>query len=313
MPTTETEEELLDRTGLAVRPLAGGFGVELAGLNLSRKVNKPTLDLLPRLWRRYGLLLFRRQDLGPSEVMEVGAMFGEPRRAPIMDSGRVFIEEHPEIFAISNLVDSKSRVGALGTGALDWHAVMSYLVTPPRAICLYAYNVTPGAGRTGFLDTADAYDKLPKPLRAAVTELTIKHDAAYTLDGYLREGCGLTLKRAKARGGFDARMLVGARHAAVHNDLETGRRSLFLGRRQNAVSEGMAIAESEALLDALWRYVARIGKAAYHHPWENGDLIVWDNYRALLRRDAFPGSHPRTLLRMQMQDLEATSAQLSGG
>ena len=71
--------------------------------------------------------------------------------------------------------------------------------------------------------------------------LTIKHDAAYTLDGYLREGCGLTLARAKARGEFDIRMLVGASHPVVRTDEETGIDSLFLGRRLNAYSEGLSL------------------------------------------------------------------------
>ena len=306
------EDELLDRTGLALRPLPGGFGVELAGLNLRQRQEPGIGALLPHLWRQYGLLLIRRQDLGPAEVAAFGAAFGEPRRAPIMDSGRVFVEGHPEVFAISNLVDNKSRVGALGTGALDWHAVMSYLSTPPRAVCLYAYNVSRGAGRTGFLDARRAYDELPHPLRAAVAALTIKHDAAYTLDGYLREGCGLTLARAKARGEFDIRMLVGASHPAVWKDAETGIQSLFLGRRQNAYAEGLAVAESEALLDTLWRFVARFGESAYHHPWENGDLIIWDNHRAMLRREGFLGSLPRTLLRVQMREPEAIPAETSG-
>lgn len=306
------EDELLDRTGLALRPLPGGFGVELAGLDLRQKLDRRVQEFLSRLWRKYGLLLIRRQNLGPTEIATFGATFGEPRRAPIMDSGRVFVEGHPEVFAISNLVDNKSRVGALGTGALDWHSVMSYLGMPPRAVCLYAYNVSRGAGRTGFLDACRAYEALPHPLKAAVTALTIKHDAAYTLDGYLREGCGLTLARAKARGGFDIRMLVGASHPAVWTDEETGMASLFLGRRQNAYAEGLAVAESEALLDALWRYVSRFGEDAYHHTWQNGDLIVWDNHRAMLRREAFLGSLPRTLLRVQMRPPETVPAASSG-
>ena len=34
------EDELLDRTGLALRPLPGRFGVELAGLNLRQKQDR---------------------------------------------------------------------------------------------------------------------------------------------------------------------------------------------------------------------------------------------------------------------------------
>ena len=73
------ENELLDRTGLALRPLPGGFGVELAGLNLRQRQEPGIGALLPHLWRQYGLLLIRRQDLGPAEVAAFGAAFGEPR------------------------------------------------------------------------------------------------------------------------------------------------------------------------------------------------------------------------------------------
>ena len=105
---TVPEDELLHRTGLALRPLPGGFGVELAGLNLRQRQEPGIGALLPHLWRQYGLLLIRRQDLGPAEVAAFGAAFGEPRRAPIMDSGRVFVEGHPEVCYL-DLVDNKSR------------------------------------------------------------------------------------------------------------------------------------------------------------------------------------------------------------
>ena len=82
----------------------------------------------------------------------------------------------------------------------------------------------------------------------------------------------------------------GAVHPLVCTHPDTGRRMLYLGRRRNAYLVGLALAESEALLDELWSYVDR-PEFAWEHVWRVGDLVLWDNRCTMHRRDAFdPGS-----------------------
>jgi hypothetical protein len=48
----------------------------------------------------------------------------------------------------------------------------------------------------------------------------------------------------------DPSQTIGAEHAIMRTHPVTGRKALFLGRRRNAYTPGLPLAESEALLDA---------------------------------------------------------------
>ena len=97
----------------------------------------------------------------------------------------------------------------------------------------------------------------------------------------------------------DPRETPGARHPLVRVHPVTGRKCLFLGRRRNAYILGLAVAESEALLDALWEH-CRQPHLAWYQVWRTDDLIVWDNRCTMHRRDPFSESSRRVMHRTQM-------------
>src|SRR5438445_522262 len=78
--------------------------------------------------------------------------------------------------------------------------------------------------------------------------LRVKHDGTYNSGGYLRAGVTPT---------DDPRDAPGTLHPLVCTHPETGRKCLYLGRRRNAYIEGLPLAESEGLLDEIWRYAER--------------------------------------------------------
>ncbi len=296
-----TDDELLEKTGLFVSALTTAFGAEVQGADLSRKLDKPAFELIHRAWLKYGFLIFRNQNLDPDTLLAFSSRFGDLENAPIMANGRTFVEGYPEVFVISNVVSKDGQIGSLGNGELDWHSDMSYFDMPPKASCLYAVEVPEGEGKTGFLSMYEVYEKLPAALRRQIANLSIKHDRVYTLDGYLREGGGRSLRYVKAQGTFDAYKLPGAWHPMVRAHPETERLTLFVGRRQNACVEGMNLAESKAFMDGLWKHISRVGKRAYHHDWRTGDLAIWDNRCVMLRRDGFPRSSRRVMYRTQIK------------
>ena len=53
-------------------------------------------------------------------------------------------------------------IGGLGSYELVWHTDMSYNPLPPRASLLYALEVPPDGGNTGFLNMYAAYDTLSR-------------------------------------------------------------------------------------------------------------------------------------------------------
>jgi taurine dioxygenase len=80
---------------------------------------------------------------------------------------------------------------------------------------------------------------------------------------------------------------------------ETGRPLLYLGRRRNAYIGGLALQESEALLEDLWSYATE-ESFVWRLVWQAGDLVLWDNRCTMHRRDAFDDGSRRIMHRTQI-------------
>ena len=299
--TLLTDEELLEKTGLEVTALTKDIGAQVLGVDLSVKMDKATFELIHRAWLKHGVLVFRDQAVDPDALVTFSTRFGELYNAPVLGHGRAFVDGYPELFVISNVVENGVRIGSLGPRELDWHTDMAYLEAPPKASCLYALETPEEEGKTGFLSMYKVYDRLADDLKKEVEGVSLKHDSVYTLDGYLREGGGRTLDYVKAQGTFDIQKLPGAWHPIVRTHPETERKTLYLGRRQNTCVEGLSLAESEALLEKLWKHVRRLGRRTYQHEWQVGDVVLWDNRCVMHRRDSFPGSCRRIMHRTQIE------------
>jgi taurine dioxygenase len=120
------------------------------------------------------------------------------------------------------------------------------------------------------------------------------HDASTNSAGMLRKG----YERVT-----DVRETVGAHHPLVRTELATGRKALFLGRRPNAYVLGLALEESEALLDALWAHATQ-PRFALCHEWKVGDLLMWNNLSVLHRREPFDPKTRRVMHRSQLKGSE---------
>jgi alpha-ketoglutarate-dependent taurine dioxygenase len=182
-------------------------------------------------------------------------------------------------------------IGSLGAGEALWHTDMSYLDVPPMASMLYAIEVPATGGNTSFCSMVAIHAALPEKLKSRIAALKIKHDGTYNSGGYLRQGVTPS---------DDPRTSPGAVHPLVCTHPDTGRQMLYLGRRRNAYIMGLELAESEALLDELWDYVAR-PEFAFEHVWRVGDLVLWDNRCTMHRRDPFDDSARRIMHRTQVK------------
>jgi taurine dioxygenase len=105
----------------------------------------------------------------------------------------------------------------------------------------------------------------------------------------------------------DPRRSPGAVHPVICRHPESGREMLYLGRRRNAYLVGLELAESEALLDALWAGIDDPA-IAYTHRWRAGDLVLWDNRCTMHRRDAFDPAARRIMHRTQVKGVAPPAA-----
>jgi taurine dioxygenase len=242
-------------------------------------------------WLDHLVIRFRGQQLSLEDLIAFSRRFGELDWAPVQETGRRFVEGHPEIYVVSNVIENGVPIGSLGAGEAVWHTDMSYLENPPKASMLYAIEIPSGGGDTYFCNMYRAYDSLPDTLRQRISGLALKHDATYNSGGYVRQGLAATDDPVSSSGVF---------HPLVSTHPETGRRALYLGRRRNAYIAGLPLAESEALLDELWSFAAQDG-IAWHTEWQAGDVVLWDNRCTMHRRDSFDPNSRRILYRTQIK------------
>jgi taurine dioxygenase len=146
-------------------------------------------------------------------------------------------------------------------------------------------------GDTHFCNMIAAFAALPPDLAQQARGAKLKHDAAHDSVGRLRRGHQHAATPLEA---------PGAIHPMVRKHPDNGTEALFLGRRQDACVVGLPLAESEALLEAIWAHVAAPGDVWTQH-WRPGDLVIWDNRSVMHRRAAFAASSRRLMRRTQIR------------
>ncbi|HEX5317826.1 MAG TPA: TauD/TfdA family dioxygenase [Stellaceae bacterium] len=275
---------------MEVRPTGAALAADVEGVDLSRDLDAGTMDAIKAAWADNLVLRFRGQRLDDDRLQRFSQNFGELDWAPVAASNDA-PEGRSYIMVVSNVVENGVAIGQLGAYEAVWHTDMSYIAEPPCASLLYSLEAPESGGDTGFSNMYRALETLPADLRKAIAGRTCRHDASRNSAGELRRGFV---------DAPDPSHTVGADHPIERTHPVTGRKALFLGRRRNAYIPGLPLAESEALLDALWEHAGK-RELAWYQQWQAGDLIMWDNRCTMHRRDAFDPAARRVMHRTQVK------------
>lgn len=279
-----------------IQPTHGALGADVHGVDLSQPVSDAAFARIAEAWGEHLVLRFSGQKLSDDQLMHFSARFGELDKVPIASAGLDRFDSDVDdnarqwVAVIANVKKNGKAVGGLGSYELVWHTDMSYNDLPPRASLLYALEVPPDGGNTGYLNMYAAYDTLPDHLKRAVEGKTCIHDSSRNSAGELRKGFQRTT---------DVTHTPGAVHPLVRLHPVTKRKALFLGRRPGAYVHGLSVEESEKLLDAVWAHATQ-PQFAWYQKWRIGDLVLWDNRCVMHRRDAFDESLRRLMHRTQI-------------
>jgi taurine dioxygenase len=273
-----------------ITPSGAALAADISGIDLAKPLDDATVATLAQAWMDHLVLRFRGQTLDDDQLMRFSAKFGTLDRAPVQAKGVTETRPNEWVTIISNVKVDGKPIGGLGNYESLWHTDMSYNEVPPMASALYAHEVPPSGGDTGFCNMYRAYDTLPADLKRRVDGLSCKHDSSRNSVGELRRGFVEVA---------DPRDAPGAVHPIARTHPVTKRKALFLGRRRNAAIVGLSLDESEALLEALWAHASK-PENCWFQQWRVGDLIMWDNRCTMHRRDAFDDGARRVMHRTQI-------------
>ena len=281
---------------ISIKNLDATLGAQIDGIDVSKPLPQAEIDAIEAAWRERLVVVFHGQSLSDPQLIAFSRNFGELDPPGPNPYGELFNKAYPELNVISNVVENGKPIGNLGDGEAVWHADMTYVDVPPKAAMLHALEVPPpeAGGNTYFANMFEAYESLPADMKKAADGRIAVHDASRNSAGVLRKG----YKEIT-----DVRETPGAHHPLVRTDPKSGRKALFLGRRPSAYVLDLEVAESEALLDALWAHATE-PRFVMCHRWKVGDLVMWNNLSVLHRRDPFDPKTRRVMHRSQIKGNE---------
>lgn len=274
---------------LIIRPLAN-VGVEVSGFDIDRDIDESTREELVRLWNEHAILLFRGQDVTPEKQIAFSRHFGPLEMHPLKAATSA---EYPELFTLENDAE-KDRYnlayyhGREIVGRLDWHIDLHYTGKPNRGALLRAVVCATDDGMTGFGDLAKAWDALDAHTQALLERLEVtytfsmqrRHMRYVDVEGYQPGPCS-PKKPADVR--FPNFPEVA--YPAVLSHPVSGRKILGIVEQflERIVAPHRAGLCNDEAIELLERLVAHTRKPEFHyfHRWEPGDMILWDNWRAM--------------------------------
>ncbi|MCE9524226.1 MAG: TauD/TfdA family dioxygenase, partial [Alphaproteobacteria bacterium] len=155
-----------------------------------------------------------------------------------------------------------------------WHSDLTYLAEPPNFTVLYAHDVPDFGGDTLFQNQYLAYETLSDGLKATLQGLRAVHSAgaAYGTGGYLdRVKHQMSTEIAPSEEAFREQV-----HPVVITHPESGRKALYVNPVYTMRFEGWSVAESQALLQYLYRHATNENLTCRVR-WAKGTLTIWDN------------------------------------
>ncbi|MET0401226.1 MAG: TauD/TfdA family dioxygenase [Cystobacter sp.] len=254
---------------MIVKPLSDVLGAEVVGVDLSKPLEKNTVDELRRLFAQHQVLVFRDQKLEAHEQIAACKQFGEIEPHPLKNN----TQEFTEMTVVSNVFVDGKPLGFLGPPFELWHSDLCYLEKPAKMTFLYAHTIPEKNGDTWFADMRKAYEDLPEDVKKKIDGRL----AVFGLNQNLVTRC-----QAKGWPMFiaDEDVKPDVLHPVVRTHPENGRRSLFINWAHTDRIEGYSEEESQALLDQLFTH-SREERYIYRHAYRPGDVICWDNASTL--------------------------------
>ncbi|MBT3532817.1 MAG: TauD/TfdA family dioxygenase [Rhodospirillaceae bacterium] len=275
---------------LEIEKSGHGIGADIQGLDLTKPLASDALAAINEAWAEHLVLRFHGTKLSDDQLMSFSQNFGPLDMRPVGKADQNSVPGNHYVTVISNVVENGRPIGGLGNLEAQWHVDMSYNPAPAVASILHAWAIPDRGGLTHFCNMYAALEGLPSRLRARIEGLSLKHDSAHTSVGGLRRGFEEAANAGEA---------PGAVHPLIRTHPVTQRQCLYLGRRQDAYIVGMALEDSEALLDEIWAAAVR-PEYCWEHIWQLHDTVMWDNRCTLHRRDGFPNEQQRIMRRTQI-------------
>lgn len=276
-------------------PACDAFGCFVDGIDLARASDAEVAQCRQLLFDN-GALFFRDQSFEPQQQIDFAERVGE------IVVNRFFTPV-PGFPKIAQVVTEPDQGWVIGE---RWHTDHSYDAAPALGSILYAVEVPPVGGDTGFRGMQAAYEALPQAMKGRIAGLEARHESAHIF----APSEANRLKEAKDRD--DAAYVERAAeypeavHPVVLRHPETGRKVLYVNPEFTTGIVGMDKAESDALLEELFEHAMQ-PQFLFRFQWEPGSVAIWDNRSTWHKAMNDYQGHRRHMRRITLEGVPLTA------
>ena len=248
---------------MRVEPLDRSFGAKVYDLTLADLDQIETSEIY-ELWLKYALLIFPAQNLSNDQQIKFAKNFG----ALEFDLSPISNVRNDGSIRDANDDDIVKSL----RGNMEWHHDSTYMPIQAKGAVFTAHKVPSKGGETGWADMRAAYDGLSQSMKEKINDLSAYHSYEWSQ----KERFGHKDPKVSEFNsyGFDIDPKPLRPLVKTHN--ETGQKCLTIGRHINKIP-GMSDQEAQNLARELEEFACSNEDWVYHHSWEVGDAVIWDN------------------------------------
>jgi taurine dioxygenase len=250
--------------GMKIGRLAGALGAEIQGLDLAREQSSTEIASLRQALIDHLVVTIPGQSLSLDNLERLTDQLGGRAVTPFVKP----LPDRPYVIRVLKEREDKLNF------ANAWHSDLSYLPEPPSFTLLYAHEVPDFGGDTVFQNQYLAFETLSDGLKATLRGLRAVHSAgaAYGTGGFLdKVKHKMSTEIAPSDEAFQECI-----HPAVVRHPESKREALFLNPVYTTRFDGWNQAESQALLQHIYRHQTNENFTCRVR-WAKGTLTIWDN------------------------------------
>jgi len=245
---------------MQVRKAAGSLGAFVEGVSLEAAGRSDALFAeVKAALLEHQVLFFRDQKMSPADYQRFARRFGPIEGHPAYN----VVPDAPDVQILESTPEHPSKIEL-------WHTDMTFRPHPAAITLLHGQVIPPFGGDTLWASASAAYEALSEPVRKLVDGLYAVHDFRHGFRESLAEPGGAE-RLAPA---IAANPPV--RHPVVRTHPETGKRAIYVNRLFTTHIEGLGRAESEAILEMLYRHVVQ-DEFTVRLSWQPLTVAIWDN------------------------------------
>jgi len=257
-----------------------------------RTATQDDINHIARLLATNTIVVFKNQNLTVEDEVGIVKMFKNPQQFYTEDDNspdamfKGAEVEHSERMAlrVSGKKDKDGRTGIAGhTDEMQWHA--NDQTTPNRRSIVWLYSVQGSKGsRTTYNNNILSYNSLDeerrKPLEdlklTILKEVSLREEEEDSIDKIENYCPNLVMENI------------------------AGKRGFYFPFLQISGFEGLSEEESKNLIDWLSKYTTQ-EEFCYHHDWDDGDVVIAEQWMGIHKRWPFEAIEERLLHRMAFE------------